>query len=84
MGWTIKGNAQVVQGMGWGGGGGGGGGGGVPDSKAQNLGIHEKNFPGFPNPQAKISIPESGFPYLVRGRSNDLVTMTSATKRIGN
>ena len=74
-----KGNAQVVQGMGW-----GGGAGGIPDSKAQNLGIHEKTFPGFPNPQAKISIPESGFPYLVRGRSNDLVTMTSATKRIGN
>ena len=72
-----KGNAQVVQGMGRG----GGGGGGIPDSKAHNLGIHEKTFPGFPNPQAEISIPESGFPYLGRGRSNDLVAITSATKR---
>ena len=69
-----KGNAQVVQSKGR----------GIPDSKAQNLEIHEKTFPGFPNPQAEISIPESGFPYLGRGRSNDLVAITSATKRIGN
>ena len=69
-----KGNAQVVQSKGR----------GIPDSKAQNLGIHEKTFPGFPNPQAEISIPESGFPYLGRGRSNNLVAITSATKRIGN
>ena len=79
MEWTI--NDQVVQGMG---GGGRGGGRRIPDSKAQNLGIQEKTFPGFPNPQAKISIPESGFPYLGRGRSNDLVAITSATKRTGN
>jgi len=49
----------------------------IPDSKAQESGLHKQNFPRFRIPQVKISqIPELKIPYS--GRNRIFFSLTNA------